>query len=91
MVNLYKIDGKKVTQKQWYDHLEKMYSKQMPYAELGRLAVKAIDAYTTTNYDSKPCEGSYNSLGKGEVCSQCNWFVFCQKRAELRAGGVSNE
>ncbi len=77
-MNTYTIDGKKVTQKQWYDHLEKMYAKQMPYAELGRLAIEAMDIHA----DNAGCVGIMN-----ENCPtdrrKCAWYKFCQKRAEL--------
>lgn len=98
MINAYSIDGKKVTQKQWYENLEKMYMKQHPYVELGRLAVEAIDTV-----DRKTEEGVYTTLPCGydspvrrdwyregtmhpTQCPKCTWLKFCQKRAGLLAG-----
>ena len=80
MRNLYAIDGKKVTQKQWYEHLEKLYMKQMPYAELGRLFLKACDE----RFQAENKCWNLDSLN--EI-----YELFCKKRAELQAGGVPNE
>jgi len=84
MRNLYRIDGKKATQKQWYEHLEKLYMKQMPYAELGRLAM-------AINTHGDFCECKYGSEECGVYDCSDSLQVFCQKRAELQAGGVLNE
>jgi hypothetical protein len=75
MSNLYTIDGKKATQKQWYEHLEKMYMKQMPHAELGRLAL-ATRAMVCSNSD-------FIKRGAKQCEKHCTNYKYCKLRAEL--------
>jgi hypothetical protein len=61
--------------------------KQEKYAELGRLALDAIDKFKINRGNTHPCEISSIALGnREEICVKCAWYNFCQKRTKLLAG-----
>jgi hypothetical protein len=56
--------------------------QQEKYAELGRLAVEAIDKYETYYLNTRPCASSNTMFIKCRD-RECEWTNFCQLRAEL--------
>lgn len=55
--------------------------RQEPYAELGRLAVEAMDNIDS-EFSSQPCdEPVFDNVCRS--CKSCLWHKFCAKRAEL--------
>jgi hypothetical protein len=62
--------------------LESQVTYQEKYAELGRLAIKAIDKFDGKNIKTQPCCDSNKGCNK-KYCIDCEWLNFCQLRAEL--------
>lgn len=76
-MNNYNINGKKVTQKQWYEHLEKLYLEQQPFAELGRLALTTRGTVCGSN--------DFNKF-PNRCKNHCINYDYCKLRGELLAG-----
>jgi hypothetical protein len=58
----------------------KFIKNQEKYAELGRLALVAIDP-VNTDESSQPCDEPV--FDNSRSCKTCTWKNFCQKRVEL--------
>jgi hypothetical protein len=85
--------------KTWMEHEDKPirlmtisvedWEQQKKWAELGKLAVEAIDRFDDDDVETYPCEDFKLNYDECNIdgCS-CDWFEFCQKRKELE--GVDN-